>query len=609
MTRAVAERRSAQARWSLDEIDHLVLDGVSWELYEHLLKVADKRRLSMTYDNGELEIMSPPPEHEWAKTVIGDLIKAITEELDMPRLALGSTTFRRRLKKKGLEPDDCFYIQNQPRIVGKKRIHLPKDPPPDIAIEIEITRRCIAKLPIYAALGVPEIWRYDGKKLQCLRLDRDSYREVQHSVARSSKLPRKPRTRRPRSRLSGHGCAGRSGSGKTSAISLPCVALEGTVDSLLPATNVEGFTPECSLKRFVLILCCVLITAARGADEAVVARVNGQPITMQQLEKPLIEGYGLNVLLSLVQLELAKQEAAKAHVTVSPADIQAERTSTIDKMFKDSNAMLQDKLDRAVEKNQTAAADKLRQQIHDDNERAFKQFLDNQHKSEAEFAIVVETNTCLRKITEPLLAGKITDESLKEAFAAIYGETVECRHIQCANLQEIQQAKKRLADGEPFEKFATEMNRNEGTRQTGGRVPPFSRQTQGLPQAFKDAAFALKPGEVSDIVQAEGAFHLILLEKRNPPKIVKFEDVKDSLKKDLYERAVEVTVKQLRQQITQQALKSLVIEEPVMKKQLETKLAERQIQDQEEIKRQMERDREREKETIGTKAPATLPGS
>src|SRR6266516_2340218 len=133
MTRAVADK-TAEARWSLDEIDHLVLDGVSWELYEHLLKVADNRRLRMTYDNGELEIMSPLPEHEWTKIVIGDMIKAILEELDVPRLGLGSTTFRRRLKKKGLEPDDCFYIQNQPKIAGKKRINLPKDPPPDLAI-------------------------------------------------------------------------------------------------------------------------------------------------------------------------------------------------------------------------------------------------------------------------------------------------------------------------------------------------------------------------------------------------------------------------------------------------------------------------------------------
>jgi Uma2 family endonuclease len=105
------------------------------------------------------------------------------EELDVPRLAFGSVTLRRELKSKGLEPDDCFYIQSQPLIAGKKRFDLSKDPPPDLAIEIDITSRSIPRLPIYAALGVPEIWRYDGKKLQCLHLERGEYRQRPHSRA------------------------------------------------------------------------------------------------------------------------------------------------------------------------------------------------------------------------------------------------------------------------------------------------------------------------------------------------------------------------------------------------------------------------------------------
>jgi Uma2 family endonuclease len=182
MSRLVS-RSSAESAWSLDDVEHIVLEGVSWELYEHLLKISENRRLRLTYDNGELEIMSPLPEHEDAKTAIGDMIKEILDQLDMPRRGLGSTTFRRRLKKKGLEPDECFYIQNQPRVAGKKRINLSKDPPPDLAVEIDITSRSIPRLPIYAALGVPEIWRYDGRKLQCLRLEKGDYRESDYSLA------------------------------------------------------------------------------------------------------------------------------------------------------------------------------------------------------------------------------------------------------------------------------------------------------------------------------------------------------------------------------------------------------------------------------------------
>jgi Uma2 family endonuclease len=183
VSRTALTTSSLPAGWSLDDVQHIVLDGVSWELYEHLLKLVASRPIRLTYDNGDLEIMSPLPEHEDAKHVIGDMIKEILNELDVPRRALGSTTFRRRLKKKGLEPDDCFYIKSQPLIGGKKRINLPKDPPPDLAVEIDVTHRSIPRLPIYAALGVPEIWRYDGKSLTCLVLRKGSYVASEHSVA------------------------------------------------------------------------------------------------------------------------------------------------------------------------------------------------------------------------------------------------------------------------------------------------------------------------------------------------------------------------------------------------------------------------------------------
>ena len=187
MTRATSKiSTAAESEWSLDDVEHLVLEGVSWELYEHLLKVVGDRPLRLTYDNGELEIMSPLPEHEDAKIMLGSMVRELLIEQNVPQRGLGSTTFRRQLKKKGLEPDECFYIQNQPKIAGKRRINLDRDPPPDLAIEIDITSRSVPRLPIYAALGVPELWRYDGKKLHCLRLDRGTYRPSDFSLA----LPR-----------------------------------------------------------------------------------------------------------------------------------------------------------------------------------------------------------------------------------------------------------------------------------------------------------------------------------------------------------------------------------------------------------------------------------
>lgn len=179
----LASKTSGEADWSLDTVEYLYLEGVSWELYEHLLKVIGNRPLRVTYDNGELEIMSPLPEHEDVKTLIGYLIGILLEALDVPVRPLGSTTFKRRLKKKGLEPDDCFYIKNQPRVIGKKRINLPKDPPPDLVVEIDVTSRSVARLPIYVGLGVPEIWLYRAGQLRCLLLEDGKYVQREHGLS------------------------------------------------------------------------------------------------------------------------------------------------------------------------------------------------------------------------------------------------------------------------------------------------------------------------------------------------------------------------------------------------------------------------------------------
>ncbi len=325
--------------------------------------------------------------------------------------------------------------------------------------------------------------------------------------------------------------------------------------------------------------------------DEVIARVNGSPITMAELQTPLVQGYGLNILLRLVQLEIAKQFAAEKHVTITHQDIQTERSNTIEKMFEDSNTKLQDRIDNAKAAHDDAEAARLTQEMEDDNERAFHQFLDQQHQTEADFDLVCETNAYLRKVAQPMVTGKLTDAQLREAFAAMYGETIQCRHIQCATLQEIQEAKRRLADGEPFAKVARELSRNEATRVNGGELPPFSRDMPGLPQAFKDAAFALKPGEVSDIVQADGSFHLILLEKRNPPKAVKFEDVKESIRKELHSRAIEVTIRQLRKQIQDHALAVLTVEDPILKKQLDARVKQRQAEQKsrEDVRREIDR--------------------
>ena len=139
----------------------IVLRDVSWTLYENLLETnRDHSTPRFTYDQGELEIVSPSAQHEQLKETIVLLVNAIAEARELDVVGLGSTTFRRQDLERGFEPDGCFYLTNIRHIKGKREVDLERDPPPDIVVEIDVTHPSIAKFPIFAALGVKEIWHY-----------------------------------------------------------------------------------------------------------------------------------------------------------------------------------------------------------------------------------------------------------------------------------------------------------------------------------------------------------------------------------------------------------------------------------------------------------------
>jgi Uma2 family endonuclease len=147
-----------------------VLYDVGWSRYTRLLKDLDDRHVRLTYDQGTLELMTLSHKHEVCNHLLGRFFETLTEELNVVIKGGGSTTFRRRDRRRGLEPDLCYWIANEPRVRGKDVIDLRRDPPPDLAIEIEITRSALDRMGIYAALGVPEVWRFDGRVLQAFRL-------------------------------------------------------------------------------------------------------------------------------------------------------------------------------------------------------------------------------------------------------------------------------------------------------------------------------------------------------------------------------------------------------------------------------------------------------
>jgi Uma2 family endonuclease len=142
------------------------LSGVDWQTYSRMLHVFGARPgVRLTYDRGELEIMSPLLEHDNPARFLGWLVLFLTEELGLPIFPGGSVTMRRRRHMRGLEADDCFWIANAHRMAGKKRLDLRIDPPPDVALEVDATRSSLNRMGIYAALRVPEVWRLDGDTL------------------------------------------------------------------------------------------------------------------------------------------------------------------------------------------------------------------------------------------------------------------------------------------------------------------------------------------------------------------------------------------------------------------------------------------------------------
>ncbi|MBA3441876.1 MAG: Uma2 family endonuclease [Pyrinomonadaceae bacterium] len=162
----------------------IVLDNIRWETYESILEAyMDRSVPHFTYDRGRLEIMSPSAEHEDLNRAAARLVEVIAEELDLDMRNLGSTTFRREDLDRGFEPDLCFYIQSVERIRGKTELNLKTDPPPDLVIEIDITSPSINKFPIFAQLGVPEVWRYEGKRWIILVLEGEGYVEREESAA------------------------------------------------------------------------------------------------------------------------------------------------------------------------------------------------------------------------------------------------------------------------------------------------------------------------------------------------------------------------------------------------------------------------------------------
>ncbi|MBE9115684.1 Uma2 family endonuclease [Lusitaniella coriacea LEGE 07157] len=162
----------------------IVMRGVSWQTYKTLMsEVGDDRAWKVAYDRGILEIRMPLLEHEIPKGLLESFVEAIADELEIEVMKAGSLTLEREDLTHAVEPDSCFYIQNEPRVRGRKAIILPNDPPPDLAIESDYTNSSINKQALYSALGVPELWRYTKKTLVVYGRIEGGYEQRDRSLA------------------------------------------------------------------------------------------------------------------------------------------------------------------------------------------------------------------------------------------------------------------------------------------------------------------------------------------------------------------------------------------------------------------------------------------
>lgn len=176
----------------------LTLTGLTWKDYQRLLDAraaAGRRAVRITYSRGEVEIMTVGNRHERWKKMLAMLIETFLIETRVPFLPSGGLTIGREGQESGFEPDECYYLRNAARAAGTRDLDFSTDPPPDLAVEVEVSRDVRGRLPLYAAVGVPEVWRCDGSSVAVLTLRPDrTYAEAAESAALPGfPLPELPR--------------------------------------------------------------------------------------------------------------------------------------------------------------------------------------------------------------------------------------------------------------------------------------------------------------------------------------------------------------------------------------------------------------------------------
>jgi parvulin-like peptidyl-prolyl isomerase len=283
-----------------------------------------------------------------------------------------------------------------------------------------------------------------------------------------------------------------------------------------------------------LALAGILCAAALGGDGDAVVIVNGAPISQKQIVDRLMEAHGLSMMQQMIVLELARQEATRRQIRVSQADIEREFEDSLDEIARESG----------LEGPDATRENKL---------RALQIVLDNKRISMEEYKISVERNAYLRPIAQQDV--QVDDATLREEFARTYGERVVVRHIQIpvSDRRTLLAAETDLRQGADFADVARRLSANPRTAAVGGELEPFTFTDTRLPAIMREIAFSLRPGEQSNAVQTDTNYQILRLERRIPPDNVRFEEVRDQVRRSVVSRATAAKMQELAVELFQKA--------------------------------------------------------
>ena len=241
------------------------------------------------------------------------------------------------------------------------------------------------------------------------------------------------------------------------------------------------------------------------------AIVNGKPIYMASIYKPLLKAHGFQIAEILIINAIVQQEAQRRKIIVSPADIAAENAHAIENILG-------------------------KELPSDQRQKVLENLLRKQGIPPGLWRSIMERNAILRKMVEPRV--KITEQMIRDEFDRRYTEKVQIRHIQLASISDAQKILKMLNSGSDFAQLAKRYSTNTQSAPRGGLLPPFSRNDKTIPKAIRETAFSLTQGQISGIVQADDNFHVLKLEKRFLPPLRDYKKIKDNLRCEIRERII-----------------------------------------------------------------------